>query len=463
MPFDFNAVILRGLGLILSGDRLSESRIRGSQTPHPASLSHPFFDEVIAAAGLAREKSFGDNFPHFHVAITQELLEISKEAGLIYGYDEKDWDSHYYLKLLENGRLFIQYQQIIGSREIGVLTPTQMTELKAAMAQCLRECHGQVDLARQRERKTDRPTVEARPASAGTITNPPDGLVRQLRSLIVHGNRISLPKEHLPDYAKIRKIMQQAGGKYKSGGFDFASAVEAQAAVTAAIGGTSINIKKDTQFFATPPALAEKLVDSVELSEGERVLDPSAGHGALTRPALDSWADVVMIENWPSSARLLEENLVGPHCQLLTRDFMTVSPEETGLFDAVVMNPPFTRQQDITHIKHALSFLKPDGRLAAIASPGFQTTRTKAGKQFRDLLALINAPVIDIPAGAFSESGTQVRTVMMRIDMPTLLNQLEATGQGPEDYGLDLSWTLLAQDLESVSNIDAKRQAPANS
>ena len=53
-------------------------------------------------------------------------------------------------------------------------------------------------------------------------------------------------------------------------------------------------------------------------------------------------------------------------------DFLQCSGdvEDLGLFDAVLMNPPFAQGADIEHITHALTMLKPGGRLVALCTNG---------------------------------------------------------------------------------------------
>lgn len=69
----------------------------------------------------------------------------------------------------------------------------------------------------------------------------------------------------------------------------------------------------------------------------------------------------------------------------------------------IVMNPPFSKGQDIKHVMHARRFLRADGLLIAIVSAG---SRTEAALQ----------PLADswdeIPADTFKESGTGVRTIL---------------------------------------------------
>ena len=48
-----------------------------------------------------------------------------------------------------------------------------------------------------------------------------------------------------------------------------------------------------------------------------------------------------------------------------TCDFMEMKPNGIR-FERVVMNHPFTKNQDSAHVEHALRFLKPGERIAAI-------------------------------------------------------------------------------------------------
>jgi len=79
------------------------------------------------------------------------------------------------------------------------------------------------------------------------------------------------------------------------------------------------------------------------------------------------------------------------------------------LFDAIVMNPPFHARVDIRHILHAMKFLKPGGRLAAICMAG--NSRELALRHFAKLWILL-------PLGAFRAEGRNTRTVMLLIDHP---------------------------------------------
>jgi ubiquinone/menaquinone biosynthesis C-methylase UbiE len=99
-----------------------------------------------------------------------------------------------------------------------------------------------------------------------------------------------------------------------------------------------------------------------------------------------------------------------------TCDFMETVPIST--FDAVIMNPPFEKQLDITHVLHAFRFLKPGGTLAAIMSASILWRSNKKTVQFREFLDSIGADVAENAADAFKESGTLVRTITISLTKP---------------------------------------------
>lgn len=130
--------------------------------------------------------------------------------------------------------------------------------------------------------------------------------------------------------------------------------------------------KQALGFFETPPEIAARMEKTVWTKKGDRVLEPSVGYGRLLAHVHPN-ANVVAIEIVADRPRHFMDDALSRFYRPvhLHRDFLTVRPADLGdPFDVVLMNPPFARQQDILHITHALSFLKPGGRLAAIASAG---------------------------------------------------------------------------------------------
>jgi 16S rRNA G1207 methylase RsmC len=80
-----------------------------------------------------------------------------------------------------------------------------------------------------------------------------------------------------------------------------------------------------------------------------------------------------------------------------------------GLFDRIVMNPPFADRQDIRHVRHALGFLKPGGRLVAIMSAGVTFREDRLSREFQALVDERGGVIEELPRDPFKVSGTAVR------------------------------------------------------
>jgi 16S rRNA G1207 methylase RsmC len=87
-----------------------------------------------------------------------------------------------------------------------------------------------------------------------------------------------------------------------------------------------------------------------------------------------------------------------------------------GLFDRIVMNPPFADQQDIRHVMHAATLLKPGGRLVAIMSAGVAFRDDRLSRAFRALLLEHGGAIEYLPEAAFKASGTGVLAVLVTIE-----------------------------------------------
>jgi hypothetical protein len=166
---------------------------------------------------------------------------------------------------------------------------------------------------------------------------------------------------------------------------------------------TGVQVVPAPQLFPTPAELAARAVRLAEIEDGHRVLEPSAGTGALLR-AIPAGAACVAVEINPGLADRLRraEYAATVHCG----DFLDFDPPAEP-FDRVVMNPPFANGADIKHITHALGFLKPGGRLVAICANG---------PRQREQLKPLASEWQDLPAGTFKEQGTGVNAALLVIE-----------------------------------------------
>jgi protein-L-isoaspartate O-methyltransferase len=173
------------------------------------------------------------------------------------------------------------------------------------------------------------------------------------------------------------------------------------------------------QLFPTPPEIAARMVELAGIEPQHRVLEPSAGTGAIIA-ALPECAAVVVVERSNALCRRL--NTTPKVSRVVEGDFLEVTsngheappdlfqqlPESNGSigqFDRILMNPPFENGSDIKHITHALQFLKPGGRLVAICANG---------PRQKEKLQGIADWWEELPPDTFA--GTGVRTVLLTVD-----------------------------------------------
>lgn len=168
------------------------------------------------------------------------------------------------------------------------------------------------------------------------------------------------------------------------------------------------------QLFLTPVNLAARMADLAEIESGHRIADFSAGTGRLLAAAcnimgehIEDGRSVHAVEyNTELAGQLIKTfPLVNVRCM----DFLVMSPEDFEPVDRILLNPPFADGADIKHIKHAMRFLKSGGRMVAICANG--------PRQNDQLRPLVDAWE-DLPAGTFTESGTNVNTALVIYTKP---------------------------------------------
>ncbi|MGW2863399.1 methyltransferase [Streptomyces sp. NPDC001205] len=159
--------------------------------------------------------------------------------------------------------------------------------------------------------------------------------------------------------------------------------------------------------------MVEQLLSLADLRAGHEVLEPSAGQGAIAAEAA-LLATVDCIELLPDNAQHIT---AARYARTVTvADFLTIPAEPR--YDHIVMNPPFARQADIAHVTHALSFLRPHGRLTAVMSAALTFHTDARTVFFRAQIERSGGSVRALPDGAFKPSGTAVRTVLVTIPAP---------------------------------------------
>lgn len=229
-------------------------------------------------------------------------------------------------------------------------------------------------------------------------------------------NVLYLPQVQLnkKSYATVKQWVEEAGGKWTGGkvqGFTFD--FDATRVASILMKGERCNLAQEFQFFETPPGVADWLVSLVgEIHAGVRVLEPSAGRGAIVKaihrvcPEVTVDCYELMPENREfletiQNARVMGENFEEEHA--------------TYQYDIIVANPPFSKNQDIRHLHRMYAWLKPGGTVAAITSTHWVLGQEKVCTDFKEWLKRVDAHTYEIGEGQFASSGTKVNTMAIVI------------------------------------------------
>lgn len=201
---------------------------------------------------------------------------------------------------------------------------------------------------------------------------------------------------------------------------------------------TGIQAVAAPQLFPTPVRLAQRMVHELDVQAGHRVLEPSAGTGRLLDAVLTAQSEVSLtaVECSAALAVALSRRYAGrarPHIDMDTdmdtdtetptdpaaqigvravqADFLQLNPARwTPRYDRILMNPPFSRGQDIVHIQHACRFLAEGGVLVALCANG---PRQQA--VLKPMAQGSGGWWEDLPAGSFASEGTNVNVAMLLI------------------------------------------------
>lgn len=251
-----------------------------------------------------------------------------------------------------------------------------------------------------------------------TITEP----VRDvLKTCTISGDRLTLPGTlDRKTYVAVNDVLTQMGGKWNSKAKAHIFPEDPSDAMADAVTtGEILNAQKDFEFFATPPELARRIVQMAGVTPKDCILEPSAGAGAIMAAIEDARGRDCPVAAWayeiiPEFANKLQERF--PAWMVIQGNFLEEKADYSGqMFDKIIMNPPFSKGQDIKHVRRAWDRLKPGGVLVAIMSPGWTFNENSRSTEFREFVAAQNGETHEVEAGTFKESGTMIRTVIVKL------------------------------------------------
>lgn len=241
-----------------------------------------------------------------------------------------------------------------------------------------------------------------------------EDILKILDNCSVQDNTVFLPEGQLERkiYQDVNKCLESIGGKWnrKAKGHIFESD-PIELLENLILTGETTDLKKEYQYFPTPKNIALQMIELAEIKPGDVLLEPSAGQGHIV-DYFPKNNGAILVELNKDNVKILEDK----GYRVINRDFLECNYSK---IDKVVMNPPFhtkgQMQADLIHILHAFESLKSNGILVSIVSQSPFFRENKKSVEFRKFLEDNNAQIIDLPEGIFKESGTMVRTKIIKI------------------------------------------------
>lgn len=242
-----------------------------------------------------------------------------------------------------------------------------------------------------------------------------NAVLAALSDAITHGPNLTLAdKMDRKMYLKVNKVLEAAGAQWsrerKVHIFDGGDAAERMEQIL--LTGEVTIPKDEFDFFPSPPAVVDYLMFQADIKPGMLCLEPSAGTGNIARAmaAIVGHKNVCTYEaQGKLSEALGRDGYFSIHCS-----FLMAGPNP--VYDRIVMNPPFSKRQDIHHVMHAMGFLKPGGRLVSVMSAGVEFREDALARNFRMMVARHpKSRILKNQEGSFKSSGTMVNTVTVVI------------------------------------------------
>lgn len=199
------------------------------------------------------------------------------------------------------------------------------------------------------------------------------------------------------------------------------------------------NERAGIDYYPTPEPIGYKMVEWARLMEGEDVLEPSAGHGAIARyvPRING---LTAIEPSQDLFSLLQLRAGGTGRKFVDDIFENYNL--VNKFDVVLMNPPYgsAGRTAIDHVEKAFNHLNEGGRVIAIIPRG--SADQKFDKWLEKTPAASFVGEVLLPSVTFSRAGTSVNTRIVIVDK---VSRDEAKSKVP---------TMVSRDLTYIDKIE---------
>lgn len=221
----------------------------------------------------------------------------------------------------------------------------------------------------------------------------------------------AMPQMDRKMYVKVNKALELLGGKWDRREKGHVFSEDPRPAFQKAEEDGMVEFD-NMDFYPTPPHVAKIMIEWLNPEINSFVLEPSAGEGHL--------ADELVKWGYPQNRIICMELDEGRRRTLLKKKYL-VKGEDFLLYRGsimpvgyILMNPPFTKDQDIDHVSHAIDMLSPGGKLVSVMSSTSLTIETSKCRKFREKLKeLTTYHYQELDKGSFKESGTMSNQIIL--------------------------------------------------
>jgi len=198
-------------------------------------------------------------------------------------------------------------------------------------------------------------------------------------------------------YLAVNKALTAMGGKWNRKAKGHLFKMDPRPQVEGLLEGGVLEVEKDG-FFETPPDVTWGMLNCIPVLGN--ILEPSAGLGAIVDQIPVPKEEITCIEKNEQRCQVLRDKGYTVECV----DFLSCA----GVYNTIIMNPPFEMGQDIEHVQHAYSLLAPGGWMVSVMAEGPFFRQDKKATAFREWLDEVGGTSVKLQHGAFKSSGTMV-------------------------------------------------------
>ncbi|MGM9465415.1 hypothetical protein [Streptomyces murinus] len=231
-----------------------------------------------------------------------------------------------------------------------------------------------------------------------------------IKSAIADGPALRLPCQlDSKLYKRTDQVLRVIGGEWNRYKRAHIFPVDAAEAISDLLITCEVITEADRGYFSTPAPVVGQLLELAELTPGCEVLEPSAGRGAIAELAAARGAVVDCIELDADRADHIRSG--GYARRVTTADFLSVPVRRR--YQRAIMNPPFSKRQDIQHVERALRFVQPGGLVVAVMIESLSFRTDRVTKDFLARVREARGTITELPDNAFP--GRRVRTAIVVI------------------------------------------------